>query len=113
MKYERAQKEYHKLKKIFNSRTGEKLAKQIFMSLMLPMHVNRKIVEDAVYDFTDCVNYADTDQYWDNTIHEPLNKILHYKTGQWSDIEKAILWLREMPLFKRMVKQGFSTDDFR
>jgi hypothetical protein len=48
MKYDRAQKEYHKLKEIFNSRTGEKLAKQIFMSLMLPMHVNRKCVEDAV-----------------------------------------------------------------
>ena len=28
-------------------------------------------------------------------------------------MEKAILWLRDMPLFKRMVKQGFSTDEFK
>ena len=28
-------------------------------------------------------------------------------------MEKSILWIRDMPFFKRMVKQGFTTDEFK
>lgn len=71
---------------------------------MLPMHTNRKVVEDYISEYNDILSYTDREAYWDARKHEPLGKILHFKTRQWADLEKAILWLRDMPLFSRLVK---------
>lgn len=46
MEYEKCQKEYKKLENIFQQRQGFRLAKLVFTNLMLPMQIDRKIVEN-------------------------------------------------------------------
>lgn len=81
--FERSQREYRKLEKIFQSRQGVRLAKTAFTNLMLPLQINRKVVEDNVQQFLDCVSITDKDAYWDQKLYEPLDDILHYKHRTW------------------------------
>ncbi len=47
---------------------------------MLPMHTDRKVVEDYISEYIDILSYTDQEAYWDAKKHEPLSKILHFKT---------------------------------
>lgn len=106
--FDKSQKEYRKLEAIFRSRQGYKLAKYVFTNLMLPMQVQRKIVENYVQYFLDNIQITNEDAYWDDKVQKPLAKILHYKHQTWENIDQAVKYLREMPLFKRLEANGYT-----
>lgn len=89
------------------------MAKYIFTNLMLPMQVDRKVVEDYVQIFLDEVSITDRDAYWDEALHEPLGKLIHFKTQKWESIDKAVLYLADKPLFKRLRNGGSSLEHFK
>lgn len=89
------------------------MARHIFTNLMLPMQVDRKVVEDYVQIFLDEVSITDRDAYWDESLHEPLTKILNGKTQAWENIDKAVLFLADKPLFRRLRPQGYSIEQFK
>ena len=84
---------------------------------MLPMQINRKIVENYVRLFSDSISIVDPEAYWDNEQYkkmcEPLNKIIHFRTRQFDEPDQAIGFLRGMPLFKMLIKQGLTIDEFK
>jgi hypothetical protein len=85
----------------------------VFTNVMLPMQVNRKKVEDFVNLFVSRVKSTDEKCYWDQKLNEPLLKIVHHKTHQWQDIDKAVVYLRTLPFFKRLTNNKLSADKWR
>ena len=75
---------------------------------MLPMQVNRKIVENYVQLFLESVQITNKDAYWDAGRANELDGLLHYKTREWEDEAKGIAFLRKMPLFKRLKNNGYT-----
>lgn len=112
-KFEKSQKEYKKLENVFQARLGERMARYIFTNLMLPMQSDRKIVENYAQIFLDEVSIIDRDAYWDESIHEPLTRIIHFKTYKWENVDKAVLYLSDKPLFKRLWKQGYTPEKMK
>lgn len=43
-------------------------------------------------------NYA----FFDKAEYDLLQKIIHFHNKKWINIEKAILFVRDLPLFKRL-----------
>lgn len=109
-KFDKSQKEYKKLECVFQARLGERMARYIFTNLMLPMQTDRKIVENYAQIFLDEISIIDRDAYWDESLHEPLTKIIHFKTYKWENPDKAVLYLSDKPLFKRLWKQGYTPE---
>ena len=57
--------EYSKLKKTFDKKQGLKMAKFVFTNLMLPMQVDRKVVDQYVKILLDTVAVTNNEAYWD------------------------------------------------
>ena len=106
--FDKSQAQYKKLEEIFKSRQGFKLAKCVLTNLMLPMQVNRKIVENYVQLFLESVQITNKDAYWDADRDLRLNSLLHYKTNQWEDEQKGIEFISNLPLFKRLKSNSYS-----
>jgi hypothetical protein len=111
--YEKSQKEYRKLEKTFNQRQGYKLARTAFTNLMLPLQFNRKVVEENIQTFLDCVSITDQEAYWDEDLYKPLDQILHFKHRTWTNVGRAVLYMREMPLFRRLMTAGLTNTELK
>ena len=76
------------------------------------MQVNRRIVENYVQSFLDNIQIANMQAYWDENLHKPLLKTLHHKYHTWDNPALAVKWIKERPLFKRLVKNGYTYTQF-
>ena len=65
VKLDMCQREYSKLERTFQSRQGFRLAKLVFTNLMLPMQINRKVVENHVQQFLEQVSILDEEAFFD------------------------------------------------
>ena len=65
-------------------------------SIVLPLQVNRKQVEDQVQSFLNIVNTTDRQAYWDQELFQTLDKNLHFKVMErkWLDVDKAVVYLK-------------------
>ena len=100
--FEDCQKEYRKLEKTFQSRQGFRLAKCVFTNLMLPMQIDRKVIETHLTTFMEQAMILDNNAFFDKAEFDQLEKIIHFHNKKWINIEKAILFVRDLPLFKRL-----------
>ena len=80
---------------------------------MLPMQVNRKVVENYVMSLIDSVAIVDKYAYWNERDYKRFKKLLHHTKPIWADIQQAFLYLVDIPLFSRMLRQGTSPGFFR
>lgn len=88
------------------------MAKLVFTNLMLPVQVNRKIVENYVQQFLEHISIRNKEAFFDKNLFNEVNKITHYKTKKWTHPGKAVDFLSTSPLFKRLLDQGVTREEF-
>ena len=79
---------------------------------MLPVQINRRVVENYSQQFLEHISILNQDAYYDKNLYNEVNKITHYKTKEWTHPAKAVDFLASLPLFKRLVKEGVTRKDF-
>ena len=93
---------------------------------MLPLQINRKVVEDYVQSFVDNISIKDKEIYWDKKIHDPIdkdvlaiNQILNFKhksltrfdlTPANIDLNMAVPYFKDKPFFRRLTKNGYTKE---
>lgn len=80
---------------------------------MLPMQEDRKVVEDCVISLVDSVGIADKEAYWNEQDYKRFKRTFHHTRNTWTDLDGAQTYLRELPLFRRMARQGYSAAQFK
>ena len=69
LKPKQSQREYTKLESIFRSRQGFKVAKLVFTNLMLPVQINRKLVENYTTQFLENISILNDEAYFDKNMY--------------------------------------------
>ena len=59
----------------------------VFTNLMLPMQVNRKVVENYVASLIDSVAIVDKYAYWSEPDYKRFKKLLHHTKPIWAHIQ--------------------------
>ena len=54
------------------------------------------------------MSITDQEAYWDEDPYRELDKILHFKHRTWTNEGKAVEYLRNKPLFRRLMNAGFT-----
>ena len=68
------------------------------------MQVKRKDVESYTQMFLEGVSIQDKDAYYDVVLQKQMQRVINYNTQNWVNPEKAVLFLLEIPFFKRLRK---------
>ena len=69
---------------------------------MLPMQIDRKVIETHLITFMEQAMILDNHAFYDKSEFDLLEKIIHFHNKKWINIEKAVLFVRDSPLFKRL-----------
>lgn len=97
------------------------MAMYVFTCLMLPMQVDRKVVENYVQNLIDSVAITDASAYWSDHGRKSLQRFMHHSyhiKPLWADAvlqsptQAARFLMENQPLFRRMVRQGTGVEHF-
>lgn len=69
-------------------------------------------MENHLQLFLETVSIQDKDAFLDRHRYSALQKVTHFKTKQWQNEKKAVLFLWEQPLFDRLRKNKVSAQEF-
>ena len=79
---------------------------------MLPMQIDRKVVENYLQQFLEQVAILDPEAFYDKFLFTRLQGLIHFHNKTWVKFEQSVMFLREQPLFSRLTAHGVTSLQF-